>query len=164
VSVSGGLFRSFLSFSLFLSLIVLVDQPEEWNDLTFTTYLIDGSTRVSLIPGGETIPVTLSNYREYLSLLINFKLQESIVMFKAFREGLMNVLPVELFPIFTSHELESLICGSSQIDMNLIKKFTEYEGFEGNSSFIGEFWEVLNEMTDEEKTLFLRYVTVSFFL
>jgi hypothetical protein len=147
-----------------LPFLAFVDQPEEWNDLTFTTYLIDGSTRVSLIPGGETIPVTLLNYREYLSLLINFKLQESIVMFKAFREGLMNVLPVELFPIFTSHELESLICGSSQIDMNLIKKFTEYEGFEGNSSFIGEFWEVLNEMTDEEKTLFLRYTTLCAFL
>jgi hypothetical protein len=43
-------------------------------------------------------------------------------------KGLSAVLPTELFPLFTSHELEELFCGQCEIDLEVLKKATIYEG------------------------------------
>lgn len=132
-------------------------QPEEWTDLNFSCFLPDGS-KVPLLPGGEDMPVNVSNWRQYVRLTERLRLQESAAMYKAFREGLAAVLPVELFPLFTASELEQLVCGSSVVDIDLIRSCTEYEDLDPTSPFVQQFWEVLKEMTDEERTLFLRFV------
>lgn len=77
-------------------------------------------------------------------------------MYKALREGLTSVLPGELFSLFTSTEIEQLICGSGYIDVDLIRRYTEYEDLDPTSSLVENFWQVLSEMSDEERTLFLR--------
>jgi hypothetical protein len=58
-----------------------VVQPEEWADLTFSVYLPDG-TRLPLVSGGEEIPVTLDNWREYVQLAEKARLKEGMVMYK----------------------------------------------------------------------------------
>jgi hypothetical protein len=58
-----------------------VVQPEEWADLTFSVYLPDG-TRLPLVSGGEEIPVTLDNWREYVQLAERARLKEGMVMYK----------------------------------------------------------------------------------
>jgi len=131
--------------------------PDEWADLSFVSFLPDGS-RISLIPGGEDIPVTMSNYRDYVQLMERSRLQESSHMFSAFRVGISSVLPVELFPLFTANELEHLLCGNSVVDIDLIRRCAEYEDLDPNSTLVQQFWEVLHEMTDEDKTSFLRFV------
>jgi hypothetical protein len=130
-------------------------QPDEWMDITFMTYLADG-TRVPLTANGENVPVNLENFRDFIQLTERARLTESIVLYKAFREGLMNILPSELFPLFTVNELETLICGSTQVDIDLIKNSAEYEDLDPNSPLVSQFWDTLNEFSDEEKTLFLR--------
>jgi hypothetical protein len=133
-------------------------RPEDWIDLNFSTYLSDG-TRWPLVPGGVDIPVTLANWREYLVLLEQCHLQQSAAMFKVFKDGLAAVVPVELFPIFTSQELEQLVSGNSQVDVELIRRCTEYEDILPTSETVKFFWEVLTEMSNEEKTEFLRFVS-----
>ena len=132
-------------------------RPEEWVDLTFSTYLPDG-TRWALIPGGSEIPVNLSNWREYIRLMEQCHLQQSASMFKVFKDGLSAVVPVEVFPLFTAQELERLVSGNSQVDVDLIRRCTEYEDISPDSDTVKFFWEVLNEMDNEEKTEFLRFV------
>jgi hypothetical protein len=131
--------------------------PDEWTDLSFVAFLPDGS-RLPLIPGGENIAVNVSNWRDYVQLMERTRLQESAPMFSAFREGIASVLPVELFPLFTANELEHLLCGNRVVDIDLIRRCTEYEDLDPNAPLVQQFWEVLQEMTDEDKTSFLRFV------
>ena len=134
-------------------------QPPEWAEagLVFTTILSDG-TRVPLVCGGEDMPVNLGNWRKFVSSVEFCRLMESSAMYKIIREGLACVLPVELLPMFTSMELEQLVTGSTKVDLKILKQCTEYEDISPDAPVIQWLWEVLQEMTDEERTLFLRFV------
>jgi hypothetical protein len=132
-------------------------QPEEWTDLTFSVYLPDGS-RMPLVSGGDELPVTLENWREYVQLAERTRLREGLVMFKVLRDGLASVLPVELLPLFGAREIEQLVSGTSTVDVALLRQCTDYEDLSPDSELVKNFWEVLEGMTPEQRTLFLRFV------
>ena len=131
--------------------------PEEWADLRFSTYLPDGGKK-ELLPGGDTLPVTLGNWREYVSLMELTRLKESAVMIKAFRNGLSAVLPAELLPLFTAREIEEVISGHSDVNIDLLKRCTEYDDIDPNGETAKNFRKVIDSFTNEERTLFLRFV------
>ncbi len=79
-------------------------------------------------------------------------------MFNAFAEGLSSILPVEMFSLFTGTELRDYFCGNKDIDVELLRKVVEYEGYQEDDPVIGYFWETLREMTTEERKLFLQFV------
>ncbi len=79
-------------------------------------------------------------------------------MFNSFAEGLSSILPVEIFSIFTGVELRDHFCGNAEIDVELLRKVVEYEGYDENDAVIKYFWETLREMTTHEKKLFLQFV------
>ncbi len=79
-------------------------------------------------------------------------------MLNAFTEGISSVMPVELLSIFSGSELRDFYCGNSDIDVDLLQKIVEYEGYTANDAVIQNFWEVLREMTSEERKLFLQFV------
>ena len=72
--------------------------------------------------------------------------------------GLNAVLPMELFPIFTPLELERLFCGSREIDIELLRECTEYEDVDPQAPHVIAFWEVLQELRQEERAQFLKFV------
>ena len=43
-------------------------------------------------------------------------------------KGLAAVLPAELFAMFTAKELERVFCGQAEVDIEVLKKATVYEG------------------------------------
>jgi hypothetical protein len=131
--------------------------PEEWSDMYFTVIMADGS-RIALVPNGEDIHVNKGNWRQYTQLVEKYRLRESFVMFRAFKDGLSSVVPTELFSLFTAHEIEQLISGSSVVNVKLLQQCTEYEELSPDDILVRNFWEVLEEMTSEEKTMFLRFV------
>ena len=45
-----------------------------------------------------------------------------------FLKGIASVLPVEIFPIFTSTELKTIFCGQDEVDIDVLKRATVYEG------------------------------------
>ena len=66
----------------------------------------------------------------------------------------------KLFCLFQPRELENLICGSSDIDLDLLKSMTEYaDGYEEENEIIQYFWESLNEMNSKQLSLFLSFVS-----
>lgn len=126
--------------------------------LAFSTTLSDG-VEVSLIPHGEKVPVTLANRELYVRLVEKTRLTESSQQLAAVKDGLASVLPMELAPLFTPRELEVLICGRREVDVDLLHQCTEYsEGADESMPHVQHFWEVLREMTSEERTSFLRFV------
>ncbi|CAI5731161.1 unnamed protein product [Hyaloperonospora brassicae] len=126
--------------------------------LTLSTTLSDG-VEVPLIPQGEMMPVTFENREMYVHLVEKTRLTESSQQLAALKHGLASVLPMELAPLFTPQELEVLICGRREVDVDLLHQCTEYsEGATETMPHVQHFWEVLREMTSEERTSFLRFV------
>jgi hypothetical protein len=74
-------------------------------------------------------------------------------------DGMGEVLPVELFAMFTVSEINNLFCGRPDIDISLLKKVTEYDKVRPDDEHIKFFWEVLEEMQEEEKVAFVEFVS-----
>ena len=79
-------------------------------------------------------------------------------LLNSFAEGLSSVMPVELLSIFTGEQLRDIMCGNPDIDVEMLRRVTEYEGYNNDDSVISHFWEVLREMTTSERKLFLQFV------
>lgn len=126
--------------------------------LTMSTPLSDG-TEVPLYPSSEKTQVTMANRDSYVRMVAKLRLTESSQQLAALKDGLASVLPMELAPLFTARELEVLICGRREVDVDLLQQCTEYsEGADEAMPHIQAFWEVLREMTSEDRTSFLRFV------
>lgn len=79
-------------------------------------------------------------------------------MLNSFAEGISSVIPTEIFSIFTGIEVRDKICGNPEIDVGLLQRVVECEGYEPDDAVITYFWEVLREMSNRERKLFLQFV------
>jgi ubiquitin-protein ligase E3 C len=90
-----------------------------------------GQTKiVELKPGGKDIPVTHDNKIEYIHLLADYKLNKQIhEQVIAFRNGISNVINLDLLRLFNFNEVQNLISGEIEIiDVNDWQKHTVYSG------------------------------------
>jgi hypothetical protein len=79
-------------------------------------------------------------------------------MLNYFVEGLGNVLPVEVLPLMTGEELQGIICGNPDVDVDLLKRVTEYEGYDATDEVVAFFWQTLREISNEDRKQFLQFV------
>ncbi|MBN3299656.1 HERC2 ligase, partial [Amia calva] len=86
------------------------------------------------------------------------KLHEFDEQMSAVREGMARVVPVPLLSLFTGYELETMVCGSPDIPLHLLKSVATYKGVEPTSSLVQWFWEVMESFSNTERSLFLRFV------
>ncbi|XP_065364219.1 probable E3 ubiquitin-protein ligase HERC2 [Calliphora vicina] len=133
------------------------DDPKVFNtlELPFTTSSAKGhevplSTRYTRI--------TPQNRQEYVRLALNFRLHEFDEQVKAVRDGMSKVIPVPLLSLFSAAELQAMVCGSPDIPLGLLKSVATYKGFDPNSAIVQWFWEVMEEFSNQERSLFLRFV------
>jgi len=61
-------------------------------------------------------------------LALDYRLHEFDVQVAAVREGLSKVVPVPLLALFSGTELETMVCGSPDIPLNLLKSVATYKG------------------------------------
>ncbi|XP_015113813.1 E3 ubiquitin-protein ligase HERC2 [Diachasma alloeum] len=98
------------------------------------------------------------NRHEYVRLALNYRLHEFDVQVRAVREGMAKVIPVPLLALFSGAELETMVCGSPDIPLGLLKSVATYKGIEATSGLVQWFWEVMEEFSNQERSLFLRFV------
>merc|ERR1719421_1625714 len=131
-------------------------------DLTFSVEA-DEFGRVKVIPlkpNGSNIPVTDENKLEYVQLLCEHHMSHGIQQqLKAFLQGFHELVPPELITPFDANELELLISGLPEIDIEDLKRNTDYSGYTETTPVIRWFWKCLGEMTQEQKAWFLQFVT-----
>lgn len=73
---------------------------------------------IELKPGGEDVPVTEANKKEYVDTVVAYRISTRVKdQFNSFMEGLLELIPRELINVFDERELELLIGGMSEIDM-----------------------------------------------
>ncbi|KAK6487232.1 E3 ubiquitin-protein ligase HERC2 isoform X2 [Huso huso] len=102
--------------------------------------------------------VTLGNRGEYVRLAVHYRLREFDEQVSAVREGMARVVPVPLLSLFTGYELETMVCGSPDIPLHLLKSVATYKGVEPTAHLIQWFWEVMESFSNTERSLFLRFV------
>ena len=133
-------------------------------ELTFTAEPEEGVGRepVELVPGGNAVAVTDANKGEYVKLLAHHKMTASVrLQIDAFLQGFHEVVPAELISIFETPELELLMCGMPEIDIDDMQANCGYSGYKQSDPTIQSFWSVLRQFTREEKALFVQFVTGS---
>eukprot|EP00736_Rhodelphis_marinus_P011361 Rmarinus@m.18550 len=111
-----------------------------------------------LLPGGADITVSWDNRMEYVRLLTKSHLSVGKDAISAIREGIGELLPPCMLPLFTHKELRGLVCGAPTIDVAYLKSNTEYEDVSVDSPHVIFFWEVLSEFSSSQKEEFLRFV------
>nr|CAD7427832.1 unnamed protein product [Timema monikensis] len=132
------------------------------------------------------------NRLEYVKLALNYRLHEFDEQVKAVKEGMARVVPVPLVSLFSGYELQTMVCGSPDIPLALLKSVATYKerrvrvklnrrctlpviehlplshtgtgttslvtGVEASSALVQWFWDVMEEFTNQERSLFLRFV------
>ena len=79
------------------------------------------------------VPVTYRNKDLFAALTMDFKLKECAVHLQALMAGLWSIVPPQYLALFTWQELESMICGQPEVDVELLKRHTIYEGYQASS-------------------------------
>ncbi|KAG7392669.1 hypothetical protein PHYPSEUDO_015057 [Phytophthora pseudosyringae] len=124
---------------------------------TFTTLGADNRV-IELKPGGAHLPVTFSSRCEYADLVEQARLHESDEQAQAILRGLAKVVPAKLLACFSGAELELMVCGSPEVDVDLLEKCTEYSSCSPTDDHIIWFWRALRAFSHEERSAFLRFV------
>ncbi|KAK5053102.1 hypothetical protein LTR84_002076 [Exophiala bonariae] len=115
---------------------------------------------VDLIPNGRNIPVTDENKREYVNAQVRYRLTTSVKdQLENFVRGFHDIIPAELIAIFDEQELELLISGLPEIDVDDWRANTEYHNYTANSPQVTWFWRIVRGMSNEEKAKLLQFVT-----
>ncbi|KAG3120564.1 hypothetical protein PI125_g1066 [Phytophthora idaei] len=136
--------------------------------LDFTaTRIVDGKPEiVELVEGGANIDVTRENRSRYLDALFKYHVLGSVSdQLLSFLTALYDVVPEGLLKLFDYQELELLMCGVPSIDVEDWKKHTDFKFFTHNFptelelNNIEWFWEVVEDMRNEDRVRLLQFAT-----
>lgn len=132
---------------------------------------------IDLIPGGRGLAVTEQNKQDYIAKVTEYRLLESVsdqlehfmigidtVSFATtllISLGFNEVIPPDLIAIFNEQEVELLISGLPDIDVDDWKNNTEYHNYSAASPQIQWFWRTVRTFDDEERARLLQFCTAS---
>lgn len=120
----------------------------------------DDFINVDLVENGGSVFVTDDNKQEYVDKYVSYVLNDSIqLQFEAFQRGFRKVCSGAAIDMFEPSELELLICGNPVLDFHALQSGTRYEGFTETSRVIVEFWEIVHSFDEQEKRLFLKFLS-----
>lgn len=133
-------------------------------DFTKTEEVLGVKKIIELVPGGESIDVTEENLPEYMEACLRYRLLGQYeAQLNELLLGFFDVIPEPLLTIFDFQELELLMCGMPNIDMEDWMDQTEYSGEydrEGpNHEVCVWFWEIVEAYDHEMKARLLQFVT-----
>jgi hypothetical protein len=132
-----------------------VDKVDDWN----SGGGLGGGGGGGGIPRRE--PLTFANRLEFVRQVETGRLKQMDAPLSAFLTGLSAVLPAPLLPLFKPEELEELICGSPEIDIELLKRVTDYEGegVSADAEHVKFFWASLEQMDQGQRSRFINFVS-----
>ncbi|KAG7164827.1 ubiquitin-protein ligase E3A-like isoform X1 [Homarus americanus] len=157
--------------TLYRSLVELLEyEGEDMEDVFMQTFRVGyqdvfgTSLTHDLKTDGDNILVSQSSKHEFVELYADFLLNKMVErQFRAFRRGFNMVTDDSpLANLFRPEELELLVCGSQHYDFMELMKSAEYDGgYTSETSIIQAFWELVHDMSTEDKKKLLQFTTGS---
>ncbi|CAK4638959.1 unnamed protein product [Aphanomyces euteiches] len=122
----------------------------------------DGVVEVDLIPNGKQIEVTDANKVQYVDLMVEYLLFGRVkLQLWALLRGVYEIVPPELLLPFDHKELELVLCGLNDIDVNDWRLNTTVSSDLRSSSVVEWFWEVVTSLSKDNQAKLLQYTTGS---
>jgi hypothetical protein len=121
--------------------------PESFENIYCRDFVVDCETifgeriQLPLVPHGESVAVKMDNRMEYVCLLANWILVDSIGRrFQAFRSGFLAIMDGNALVLFQPEELQAVIQGDADsldgFDWDSLRAVTEYDGCEDEDPFV----------------------------
>ncbi|KAJ3361762.1 hypothetical protein HDU91_003754, partial [Kappamyces sp. JEL0680] len=131
-------------------------------DLTFSMDIDDFGRQkiIDLKEDGRNIAVTEENKVDYVRLVTEQRLVVAIKdQIHAFLSGFHEIIPKDLIRIFNEQELELLISGLPDIDIDDWKNNTDYQNYSASSPQIQWFWRAVRSFSQEERAKLIQFAT-----
>ncbi|EDV31343.1 uncharacterized protein Dana_GF14597 [Drosophila ananassae] len=109
---------------------------------------------------GEKERVTEENKEEYITLMTEWRMTRGIEQqTKTFLEGFNEVVPLEWLKYFDERELELILCGMQDVDVEDWQRNTIYRHYNRSSKQVVWFWQFVRETDNEKRARLLQFVT-----
>ncbi|CAF2136027.1 unnamed protein product [Rotaria magnacalcarata] len=110
---------------------------------------------------GQNIQLTEQNKQEYIELVIKYRfIQRIVTQMNAIKQGFQDILPLDSIKMFDEKEVELLISGLGEINVNDWRTYAIYKGgYTPENAVIQWFWKAIGSFNTEERTRFLQFVT-----
>ncbi|XP_075994177.1 NEDD4-like E3 ubiquitin-protein ligase WWP1 isoform X2 [Genypterus blacodes] len=117
-------------------------------------------TSHDLKPDGTNVRVTEENKEEYISLMAEWRFSRGVEgQTKAFLDGFNEVVPLQWLQYFDEKELEVMLCGMQEVDLQDWQRNTVYRHYTRNSKQIIWFWQLVKEVDNEVRLRLMQFVT-----
>jgi len=114
----------------------------------------------NLKPDGADVCVTEENKNEYIELMTQWRFTRGVEeQTKSFLEGFNEVVPLQWLQYFDERELELMLCGMQEIDVEDWERNTVYRHYTKTSKQVQWFWKFTKELDNEKRTRLLQFVT-----
>ncbi|KAG8764160.1 hypothetical protein FRC11_003016 [Ceratobasidium sp. 423] len=144
------------------SLIWILENDPTVLETTFTVEAEEFGVHkvVPLKENGDKIVVTEENKKEFVQLSAQYRLYTSIKeQIEALLAGFYDIIPKELISIFNEQELELLISGTPDIDIDEWRAATDYNGYSPSDPVIVWWWRALKSFDREDRAKVLSFAT-----
>ena len=144
------------------SMTWLLENSVEGLELTFsvTVHRFGLTYQYELLPNGKHIAVNDQNKREYVRLYTKWRATRGTSeQMNAFMKGLNDLISPQLLSIFDYRELEFLISGLNEIDLDDLHSNTVYRGYHEEDLMIQWFWSIMDKFNHEQRARLLIFVT-----
>jgi len=131
-------------------------------DLYFATDMevLGEVKQCELKEGGTDIEVNDGNKEEYIELITEWRFKRGVEeQTEAFLKGFGAVLPMCWLQQFDERELEILLCGMQEYDVDDWQKNTVYRNCTKTSKQVMWFWQAVKSFDDEKRARLLQFVT-----
>ncbi|XP_064076261.1 E3 ubiquitin-protein ligase Su(dx) [Vanessa tameamea] len=113
-----------------------------------------------LKPSGDKERVTEANKEQYLQLVTQWRMTRGIEeQTIAFLDGFNEVVPLEWLKYFDERELELMLCGMQEVDVDDWQRNTIYRHYTRTSKQVAWFWQFVRQMDNEKRARLLQFVT-----
>ncbi|KAG7333753.1 hypothetical protein KOW79_002160 [Hemibagrus wyckioides] len=135
------------------------DDDAENMDMIYT--IIWDDKQVELDPEEPGKAVTSLNKNVFVDTYVDYVLNKSVErVFNEFKRGFYKVCERSMVNLFQPEELRGVMLGSEDYDWDVLKKNATYEYvFDKEHPTIVLFWEVFEELSNQDKKAFLLFVT-----
>lgn len=107
---------------------------------------------------GQTKAVGWDDVEEYHKLVLKTRAEEGQKQIQAMREGFELIFPMSVLTILNWRDVEERVRGPSDISAAALKSITEYSNCSSDNDYVKRFWRVFEEFTNEQKSMFLKFV------
>ncbi|XP_039989978.1 probable E3 ubiquitin-protein ligase HERC3 isoform X2 [Xiphias gladius] len=143
------------------SLLYALDYKGDLEDLDMCFMINWDETEVDLDPQNPGKPLTSQNRKEFVDAYVTHVFNTSVEsVFQEFKRGFFLVCDLDLVKLFRPEELQGVLVGNDVYDWAKLKQNTVYNWqYYIDHPTIQMFWEVFDELTEEQKKDFLLFLT-----